>query len=121
MGRDNKEADMSDATYVLGTVEYVTLEIACETPGVTFTAADWSAKVTLVELGEVFDDDASPSIWEDAVLEVVGTKTYAKCLLGSVLNPVAGKYRALVRLTKTVGGTEIPLLRARGIVEVVAG
>ena len=112
---------MSDATYVLGTVEYLMLEVACETPGVTFTAADWGAKVTLVELGEVFDDDATPSIWEDAVLEVVGTTTYAKVLVGTTLTPAVGKYRALVRLTKTVGGTEIPLLRARGNVIVENG
>jgi hypothetical protein len=112
---------MSNATYILGTVEYVMLEIECETPGVTFTPADWTAKMTLVEVGAAFDDDAAPSIWEDAILETVGDKHYAKCLLGSVLTPAVGKYRALVRLTKTLGGAEIPLLKAVGTVIVEAG
>jgi hypothetical protein len=42
-------------------------------------------------------------------------------LIGTTLTPAAGKYRALVRLTKTVGGTEIPLLKARGVVTVENG
>lgn len=114
---------MSDATYILGTVEYLMLEIECETPGVTFTASAWTAKVTLVELDHVFDDDAVPSIWTTAALEVVGTKTYAKVLIGTggIVVAAAGRYRALVRLTKTVGGTEIPLLKAVGTVLVEDG
>ena len=114
---------MSDATYILGTVEYLLLEIECETPGVTFTPSAWTAKVTLVELDHVFDDDAVPSIWTTAALEVVGTKTYAKVLIGTggIVVAAAGRYRALVRLTKTVGGTEIPLLRALGTVLVEDG
>jgi len=112
---------VSTATYIYGTVEYLMVKIECETPGITFTPADWSAKMTLVAIDEVFDDDAAPSIWTDAVLETVGTDHYAKILLGSAPIPAAGTYRALVRLTKTVGGTEIPLLKASGLVRVEDG
>lgn len=110
---------MSDATYILGTVEYVTLEIECDTPGITFTPADWTAKATLVELGETFSD--VPAVWVDAALSTVDDKHYAKVLLGSTLTPTVGKYRALVRLTKTMGGVEIPLLKAIGAVIVENG
>jgi hypothetical protein len=121
MGRNYQEANVSNATYILGTVEYLMLEIECETPGVTFVPADWTAKVTLVELGTAFDDDAAPSIWTDATLETVGEAHYAKVLLGDEPAPAVGKYRALVRLTKTLGGSEIPLLKAIGTVTVEEG
>jgi len=112
---------MTNANYILGTVEYVTMEIECTTPGFVFTPADWSAVVTLVSLDDVFDDDAAPSIWSPAYLEEVGGKNYAKVLLGDDPDLTPGRYRMLVRLTKTVGGTEIPLLRARGEVLVEVG
>jgi hypothetical protein len=110
---------MSNATYIAGTAEYVILEVECHTPGATFAPADWTAKAALVPIGEPFvDADAD---WEDAELATVGTVVYAKALLTDLLDPVTpGKYRALMRLTKTVGGTESPLLRA-GLVIVEPG
>jgi len=41
--------------------------------------------------------------------------------LGDEPAPAVGKYRALVRLTQTAGGTEIPLLKAVGLVVVAEG
>jgi hypothetical protein len=108
---------MSDATYIRGTIEYVVLEIEATTPGFTFTPAEWTAKMALVKLGAEFND-AKRGIWHDAVLEAVGAKNYAKVLLGDELTPAVGKYRVLVRLAKTSGGTEIPLLEALGQVVV---
>lgn len=112
---------MSDASYIFGTVEYLFLEVSTTTPGVTLAAADWTAHVALVALGAALDDDAEPSIWSDASLETVAGVVYARVLMGSVITPAVGQYRAYVRLTKKTGGTEIPLLRALGVVSVVAG
>lgn len=109
---------MSNATYTLGTVEYVVLEIEATAPGFTFTPADWTAKVALVEIDAAFSD--VPASWTAATLEQVDGKNYAKVLLGATPILAAGKYRGLVRLTKTVGGTEIPLLNAVGVVTVKA-
>lgn len=112
---------MSDVSYIYGTVEYLFIEVSTTTPGVTFAAADWTAHVALVALGAALDDDAEPSIWEDATLETVAGVIYARCLIGSVLTPSVGKYRAFVKLAKKTGGTEVPLLRALGTVTVTAG
>jgi hypothetical protein len=112
---------VSNAAYILGTVQSLVLEIETTTPGVTFVPGDWAAKVALVELGAAFDDDATPSIWHDATLLVADDKNYVQILIGDDLDPAVGKYRAFVRLTKTVGGTEIPLLRASGSVTVEEG
>ena len=108
---------MSKATYILGTSEYVVLEIECDRPGITFVPADWSAQIALTEFGSVFDD--SGARWANAILETVDKKDYAKALIGDLLSPVAaGHYRAVVRATKTQGGTEIPLLRATGTIAI---
>lgn len=112
---------MSDATYILGTVEYLLLEIEATTPGVTFDPDDWTAEVALVEFGDTLDIDAVPSVWSAATLITADGKDYAQVLLGDEIDPVAGKYHAFVRLTKTVGGTEIPLLRASGSVTIEEG
>jgi hypothetical protein len=112
---------MSKASYVLGTVEYVALEVTCSRPGFTFVPAEWTAKMALVPLDSDFDDDATPSIWADATLEEVLGVVYARLLLGEDIEPPAGRYRAMVRLTKTSGGTEIPLLRATGEITVENG
>lgn len=111
---------MSNATYIAGSAEYVILEVECLTPGVTFAPADWTAKAALVPLGEPFVD--ANADWQDAVLETVDSVVYAKALLTDLLDPVmVGKYRSLLRLTKTVNGTEIPLLRGVGLVVVEEG
>jgi len=108
---------MSDATYILGTVEYVLVEITDETPGSTFTPADWTATMYLAETdhGVVIDD---VSTWVSATIETVGTKYYAKALISSLVADV-GNYRAYVTLTPD-SGTETPILRAMGTVTVVA-
>ena len=110
---------MSDATYVLGTDEYVAWEIECTTPGFTYTSSEWTAAATMVELGTPFVD--APASFTVAALSTVGTKSYGKARLADLGGSAAGKYRVLTRLTKTQGGVEIPLLRARGVVTVEAG
>jgi len=118
---------MSSATYILGTIEYLFLEIEATAPGFVWDPTEWTAEVALLELGtalvpepvgEPAEDDPTPTAWTDAVLETIGTTNYAKILLGD--DPVLpeGRYRALVRLTETSGGTEIPLLKAKGLVTI---
>ena len=107
---------MSNATYILGTLEYLMLEITVTTPGRTFDPSDWTAEVSLAVVGQPFLD--KPASWVEAELETVGTTDYVKVLLGESPAPTAGTYRALVRLTQTSGGTEIPLLVAKGFVTV---
>lgn len=111
---------MSDVTYILGTLEYVVVEVDCTTPGATFTASEWGAEAAFCLVGTPFD--AASATWYDATLETVSTKDYAKVLCGSVgWDPDAGTYKVFVRLTKDSGGTEIPVLRALGKVIVTAG
>jgi len=110
---------MSDAVYILGTDEYVAWEIECTTPGFTYTPSEWTAAATMVELGTPFVD--TPSVFTVAALSTTDGKHYGKARLADLGGTTAGKYRILTRLTKTQGGVEIPLLRARGVVTVEAG
>ena len=110
---------MSEATYILGTDEYVIWEIECTTPGFTYVPSEWTAVATAVELGTTFIDN--PAVFTPAILSVVSGKNYGKAKVTALGIVAAGKYRILTRLTKTVGGLEIPLLQARGMVEVEEG
>ena len=119
---------MSNATYILGTIEYLFLEIEATAPGFTFAPAEWTAEVALLALGAPIveepegapaEDDPTPTVWTDAVLETIDAVNYAKVLLGDDPAPPEGRYRAIVRLTKASGGTEVPLLKAKGLVTVV--
>lgn len=118
MDTDHEEGIVTDATYVLGTDQIVTLELECTRPGFVFDPGNWTAQVTLVVVGEAFvDDETTP--WVDALLETVDGHHYALAKLIELLDPVkVGKYRALVRATYKSAGYETPLLRAVGIVEV---
>jgi hypothetical protein len=116
---------MSDATYLVGTDEYVVWKIECITPGETFSPAEWTAVGAMVPLDQPFVDDATPeadpSVWTDAVLSLVNATKYGRAKLVDLLDPVVvGKYRILTRLTKTGGGAETPLLKAEGRVTVKA-
>jgi hypothetical protein len=110
---------MSDVSYVYGTLEYAIFEVEWTAPGVTFTAADWTAKVALCQVGTAFN--AATATWATAALEVVGTATYAKVLIGSTLNPAVGTYKAFAKLTKTAGPTELPVIPCVGKLTVTAG
>lgn len=110
---------MSNAVYILGTDEYVVWEIECTTPGFTYTASEWSAAAAAVALDKSFVD--APASFTAATLDLIDGKNYGKAKLADLGIVAAGKYRILTRLTKTVGGVEIPLLRARGVVTVEAG
>lgn len=118
---------MSSAVYILGTIEYLFLEIEATAPGFVFDPADWTAELALIPLGTPLvpepegapaEDDPTPTVWTDAVLETIGTVNYAKVLLGDDPILPEGRYRALVRLTETSGGTEVPLLKAKGLVTI---
>ena len=111
---------MSNATYVLGTIEYLMVEIEVETPGVTFVPADWTAKMYLANTAtSVVIDDLTAGDWEVAALETVGTKHYAKILVGDDIDPGVGVYNAFVKLTPDSGTGEYPILKAAGTVTVV--
>ncbi len=112
---------MSNVSYISGTVEYLVVEVECDTPDVVFVPSEWEAEVALVAVGVPFDDDAVPSIWADAVLEEFESRNYCRILIGDAINPAPGNYRALVRLTKKVDGLEIPLLRAVGTITIENG
>lgn len=106
---------MSDATYILGTDEYVIWQIECTTPGFTYVPAEWTAQAAAAGLGTAFVDE--PASFVAAALTVVAGKNYGKARLVDLLDPVAvGKYRIFTRLTKTANGMESPLLRAAGLV-----
>lgn len=110
---------MSEATYILGTDEYAVWEIECKTPNFTYVPSEWTAKATAVELGTSFVDN--PALFTSAILSTDGGKNYGKAKITDLGMVAAGKYRILTRLTKTVGGMEIPLLKARGMVEIEEG
>lgn len=110
---------MSDATYILGTDEYVVWRIECTTPGEAYAPAEWTAKAAMVALGTAFVDE--PTSFVVAALTVVDGKNYGKARLIDLGGAVAGRYRILTRLTKTAGGMETPLLKADGLVTVTAG
>jgi hypothetical protein len=108
---------MSDATYILGSVEYLLVEIECETPGATFVPADWTATMYLADTGHsVVIDDVPGTDWKAAVIETVGSKYYAKALVSNLATAV-GSYRVYVTLTPD-SGSETPILRALGTVTV---
>ena len=109
---------MSDATYILGTDEYVIWQIDCTTPGFTYVPADWTAKAAMVARGTAFVDE--PASFTTAALSVVDGKNYGKARLIDLGGTVAGQFRILTRLTKTAGGVEIPLIEAVGRVIVRA-
>ena len=118
---------MSNATYVLGTIEYLFLEIEATAPGFVWDPTEWTAELALLPLGsgiveepegEPAEDDPTPTVWTDAVLESIDTVNYAKVLLGDDPELPEGRYRAIVRLTQTSGGTEVPLLKAKGLVTI---
>ena len=118
---------MSNATYVLGTIEYLFLEIEATAPGFVWDPTEWTAEVALLELGTPLvpepegapaEDDPTPTVWTDAVLETIDAVNYAKVLLGDDPELPEGRYRAIIRLTETSGGTEVPLLKAKGLVTI---
>jgi len=110
---------MSDATYTLGTIEYLMLEIDPTTPGFTFTPADWTAEVALVGTSANLDPDTAA--WADAVIVEASGRYYVQALLGVDPDPVAGSYKAFVRLTPSIPSGETPILRARGTITIAAG
>jgi hypothetical protein len=109
---------MSDAVYIIGTDEYVVWEIECEALGFTFVPADWTAKAAMVARGVNFIDEAGS--FTTAALSTVDGKYYGKAKLADLHGNALGTYRVLTRLTKTTGGVEIPLLRAKGTVTVTS-
>jgi len=109
---------MSDAVYTIGTDEYVVFEVECEALGFTYVSADWTAAAAMVALGSAFVD--APASFTTAALSTVDGKHYGKAKLAALGGTAVGKYRIVTRLTKTSGGVEIPLLRAKGTVTVKA-
>ena len=107
---------MSNVSYVYGTIEDVVFEVEALSPVTTFVAADWTAEVALCELGQHFDK--TTATWETATLEVVGTKVYAVAPLVGTLDPDVGDYSGRVRLTKTGGGPETPIIKPEGIITI---
>ena len=105
-------------SYVLGTSEYVMIKIRNTTPGGTFTPTDWTAQVACFPVGEPFDADRAD--WITAAFETVDGVDYAKVLLAEGgLELAAGKYNAFVKLTPDAG-SELPIIRARGVVQIAA-
>lgn len=109
---------MSDAIYILGSVEYVMVEIESATPGVAFVPAEWTAKLAIAKQGSAFVD--IPGNWQDATIETVDGHYYAKAMLSDLTTDV-GKYRVLVKLTQQpAAGIEVPIMRAIGTVSIEA-
>lgn len=106
---------MSNVAYILGTVEYLIFEVEVDSPGETFVSSEWEAEAALCPVSEPFDPAAAT--WTDATIETVGGRHYVKVLAGTGGIAVQAKtYKGFVRLTKTSGGTEIPVIPASGTI-----
>lgn len=102
---------MANATYILGTGEYVVVEIE-RTRG-TYTPADWTYEMCLLPLGEVFAEATAG--WVPAIYELAGDKHTVKTHLTALTNAV-GRYQPRVRLTSVTDAESPVPLRAIGMV-----
>lgn len=104
---------MANATYILGTGEYVVVEI--ERLRGTYTPADWTYEMCLLSLGEVFAEETAG--WFVADYELAGDKHTVKAHLEDLTDAV-GRYQPRVRLTSTTDPESPVPLRAIGMVTV---
>ena len=110
---------MNNRTYIVGTIEYLVVELTEVTS--TYVYSEWTGKLAVCDAGTAFDADKAT--WYDAVLEDdADGHHFAKALAGSTgLDPAAGTYKVFVKLTKTSNGTEVPVIPAAGLVTFTAG
>lgn len=106
---------MTDVSYLTGTVEYIVFELT-KTPD-DYVSSAWTCQAAVSQPGTPFSD--VPGNWYTAVLEDAteddGVHHYAYVLTGPTgIDTTARTCKGLLRLTKTVGGTEIPLIEAVG-------
>lgn len=115
---------MANATYILGTNEYLVVELTRTALSATFTAANWEYELCLVGIGEDFDEAAAT--WVDAVYELAtdsGGQTHhtVKALIGGDDPPAEepGKFTPYVRMTSVTESETPTILRAWGRVTLV--
>lgn len=104
---------MRDVAYVLGTVEYLMVELRPADDD--FTESGWTVNIALSPVGVPFvNADAD---WTVGTFETVDDKLYARVLLG--FSPIvdAGRYEVYVSLEKD-GEAEAPVFKAVGTVTV---
>ena len=118
---------MADAEYILGTNEYVVVELKRGDLSSDFDSDGWTYELVLLEFGTVWDagdeEGEGGSEWVDAVYELAtdsrgATHHTVKALLPT-LTEAAGRYTARVQLTAVDAETETPtILEAEGMVTV---
>jgi hypothetical protein len=115
---------MANATYILGTNEYVVVELTRTALSATFTPANWEYELCLVGIGEDFDETAAT--WVDAVYELAtdsGGQTHhtVKALLAGAdpLSEEPGQFIPYVRMTSMSESETPTILRASGRVSIV--
>lgn len=117
---------MANATYILGTNEYVVVELTRTALSAAFTAANWEYEMCLVVVGEDFDPEGEAAVWVDALYELATdssgqTHHTVKALLAGddPLSEVPGKFTPYVRLTSLTESETPTILRASGRVTIV--
>jgi len=103
---------MSDATYIVGSQEYLRVEVARAFGG--FATGDYTGELGLCPYGHPAST-IEETDWIDAAWEIVDGHDYLTILLAVDLTPAAGAYTVYARLT---GTTEIPITRAVGKVTI---
>lgn len=111
---------MADATYLLGSNQYVVVELERTALSASYTPANWIYALVLKRQGEVFDGDSET--WETATYELATdsegeTHHTVKALLPDLVT-VKGKYNPFVKMT-SLSETETPTyVDAAGVVTV---
>jgi len=109
---------MPTATYILGSNEYVVVELERTALSADFTPANWTYEMILVALADEFDAGDETLVWADAVYELAASTHHTVKALLTELTELAGQYIAYVRMSSATE-TETPtILRSRGKVVV---
>lgn len=104
---------MRDVAYVLGTVEYLMVEL--RPADEDFVSTGWTVKLALSPVGAAFDSASAD--WTTGTFETIDDKLYARVLLGFEPDVEAGRYEVYVSLSKD-GEAEAPVFKALGRVTV---
>lgn len=109
---------MANATYLLGSNEYVVVELERTALSADFTPGSWTFEMALLTMGEEFDPDSAEIEWAAAVYEAIDTTRHTVKALLPDMTVLPGRYVPYVRM-ESLTETETPtILRASGRVTV---
>ena len=107
---------MAHARYVLGTNQYVVVELERTALSADFDDTEWAYEIALVPRADDFDPATAD--WQGAVYELASGTHTVKALLGA-FTVTAGVYRVFVSLTSTENVETPTILEALGKLEIV--